>query len=186
MKDERIVSLFWERDETAIAETQNKYGRYLTKIAYGILANFEDSCESVNDTYYKAWASIPPHKPDVLSTYLAKITRQTAIDVFRKRNSQKRCNSEYTLSLSELADCVSGSEDTDQAFEYGLLVETINAFVRSLSPEARHAFLGRYFFMDSIRDVAAYCGASESKMKSLLHRSRQSLKEHLKKEGFFL
>ena len=184
MDDAMIVSLFWERDETAILETEKKYGRYLAKIAYGILADMEDSRESVNDTYYKAWASMPPHRPGILSTFLAKITRQTAIDIFRKRNSQKRRNTEYALSLSELEECVSDGAGPEQEFDYKLLIETINAFLRSLSPQARNIFLRRYFFVDSIRDVARYCDASESNVKVTLHRTRFLLKAQLEKEGF--
>ena len=90
MQDERIVELYWQRDESAIQETEQKYGSYLTKIAYNILSDLEDSKESVNDTYMKAWNSMPPHKPNILSTYLGKITRQVSIDILRKRNSLKR------------------------------------------------------------------------------------------------
>lgn len=107
MKDDVIVSLYWKRDEQAIQVTEKKYGRYLAKIAHNILADWEDSKECVNDTYWKAWNSIPPHKPNMLSTYLGKITRQLAIDIYRKRNSSKRKKSEYTVSVTELEDCLS-------------------------------------------------------------------------------
>ena len=89
MRDEAIVGLYWQRDENAIQETERKYGRYLSKIAYNVLADPEDSKESVNDTYLKAWNSMPPHRPEVLSTYLGKITRQLSIDMFRGRNRKK-------------------------------------------------------------------------------------------------
>ena len=108
MQDEMIVALYWKRDEKAISETERKYGRYLSKIAYNILSDWEDSKETVNDTYLKAWNSMPTHKPGVLSTYLGKITRQLSIDAFRTRNRDKRKHSEYAVSLSELEDCISG------------------------------------------------------------------------------
>ena len=108
MEDEQIVSLYWDRDENAIRETEIKYDRYLTKIAYNILNNTEDSRESVNDTYLAAWDSMPPHKPSILSAYLAKLTRRISIDCFRYRTRDKRMASEYAVSLSELGDCVSG------------------------------------------------------------------------------
>ena len=108
MQDEKIVELYWQRDESAIEETQGKYGRYLGKIAYNILADLEDSQESVNDTYLAAWNSMPPQKPSVLATYLGKITRRISIDIFRRRHREKRQASEYALSLSELEDCVGG------------------------------------------------------------------------------
>ena len=109
MEDEQIVTLYWNRDETAIQETQTKYDRYLTKIACNILADMEDSRESVNDTYLAAWNSIPPQRPSVLSAYLAKLTRRISIDRFRYRTRDKRRDSQYALSLSELDDCVSGA-----------------------------------------------------------------------------
>lgn len=90
MQDTSIVELYWNRDESAIEQTDKKYGHYLTKIAYNILSDYDDSLESVNDTYFKAWNSMPPNKPNLLSTYLGRITRQISIDIFRKRNRKKR------------------------------------------------------------------------------------------------
>ncbi len=186
MKDDKIVALYWQRDETAIWETEKKYGRYLSKIAYGILADIEDSKESVNDTYLKAWNSIPPHRPEVLATYLGKIVRQISIDMFRYRKREKRQASEYAISLSELEECVSGGNTTDQNIDVQLLAETINAYLHKLPSEARNTFVGRYYYMDSIREVASYYGMSESKVKSMLHRTRAGLKAYLKQEGFDL
>ncbi len=184
MEDEKIVSLYWAREESAIRETEIKYDRYLTKIAYNILADREDSRESVNDTYLAAWNSMPPHRPGMLSTYLAKITRRISIDRFRYRTRDKRRESEYSVSLSELGDCVSGGNTTEEIVNVKLLADTIGVFLRLQSQEARNAFIGRYYFLDSIKDVAAYCGMSESKCKTLLHRTRVGLKEYLRKEGF--
>ena len=130
MQDEMIVALYWKRDESAISETERKYGRYLSKIAYNILSDWEDSKETVNDTYLKAWSSMPTHKPSVLSTYLGKITRQLSIDAFRTRNRDKRKHSEYAVSLSELEDCISGSETTEQSIELKLLAEAINTYLQ--------------------------------------------------------
>ena len=107
MQDEMIVALYWKRDESAISETERKYGRYLSKIAYNILSDWEDSKEAVNDTYLKAWKSMPTHKPGVLSTYLGKITRQPSIEAFRTRNRDKRKHSAYIqnqLREDELAN----------------------------------------------------------------------------------
>lgn len=184
MDDIEIVSLYWDRDETAIRETETKYDRYLTKIAYNILADLEDSRESVNDTYMAAWESMPPHRPTVLSAYLAKLTRRISIDRYRYRTRDKRVGSEYAVSLSELSDCVSGGNTTEEIVNVKLLADAIGIYLRLQSPEARTAFLGRYYFLDSIREVARYCGMSESKCKSLLHRTRVGLKEYLRKEGF--
>ena len=184
MEDEKIVSLYWDRDETAIRETEIKYDRYLTKIAYNILADREDSRESVNDTYLAAWNSIPPHRPGVLSAYLAKLTRRISIDRFRYRTRDKRRESEYSVSLSELGDCVSGGNTTEEIVNVKLLADAIGIFLRLQSEEARNAFIGRYYFLDSVKEVAAYCGMSESKCKTLLHRTRLGLKDYLRKEGF--
>lgn len=184
MKDEQIVSLYWDRDEAAIRETETKYDRYLTKIAYNILNDAEDSRESVNDTYLAAWNSMPPHRPSVLSTYLAKLTRRISIDCFRYRTRDKRMASEYAISLSELGDCVSGGNTTEDAVNVKLLADAIGIYLRLQSEEARTAFIGRYYFLDPIKEVADYCGITESKAKTLLHRTRQGLKEYLKKEGY--
>lgn len=184
MEDEKIVSLYWDRDERAIQETEIKYDRYLTKIAYNILNNQEDSRESVNDTYLAAWNSMPPHKPNVLSAYLAKLTRRISIDCFRYRTRDKRLASEYAVSLSELEDCVSGGNTTEEIVNVKLLADAIGIYLRLQSEEARTAFIGRYYFLDPLKEVAAYCGMSESKCKSLLHRTRIGLKDYLEKEGF--
>ncbi|MBQ7001448.1 MAG: RNA polymerase sigma factor [Oscillospiraceae bacterium] len=186
MEDEKIVALYWDRDEGAIRETERKYDRYLTKIAYNILNNLEDSRESVNDTYLAAWDSMPPHKPSVLSAYLAKLTRRISIDCFRYRTRDKRLASEYAVSLTELGECVSGGNTTEELVNVKLLSDAIGIYLRLQSEEARTAFLGRYYFLDSVKEVAAYCGMSESKCKSLLHRTRLGLKDYLTKEGFFL
>lgn len=186
MEDEQIVSLYWSRDEAAIFETDRKYGPYLTKIARNILNDAEDSRESVNDTFYAAWNSIPPQRPAILSTYLGKLTRRISIDMLRKRTRQKRGGSEYILSLSELEGTLSAGNTTEEAMDEKLLGEAISAFLRTLSPEARHTFIGRYYYLDPLAEVARYCGMSQSKAKSLLHRTRLKLRDYLEKEGFAL
>lgn len=184
MEDAQIVSLYWDRDESAIRETETKYGRYLTKIACNILNDVEDSRESVNDTYLAAWDSIPPHRPGILSAYLAKLTRRISIDRFRYRTRDKRMGSEYALSLEELGDCVCGGDTTQEAVNEKLLADAIGIYLRLLPEDARTAFVGRYYFLDPLKEVAAYCGMSESKAKSLLYRTRVGLKEYLQKEGY--
>lgn len=186
MEDEQIVNLYWQREESAIRETERKYDRYLSKIAYNILADREDSRESVNDTYLAAWESMPPHRPSVLSAYLAKLTRRISIDRFRYRTRNKRMGSEYAVSLSELGDCVSGGNTTEEIVNVKLLADAIGIYLRLQSEEARTAFIARYYFLDPIREVAATCGISESKCKTLLHRTRVGLKAYLEKEGFCL
>lgn len=184
MQDDRIVAMYWQRDETAIHETEKKYGRYLLKIANNILFDLEDSKESVNDTYLKAWNSMPPNKPAVLSSYLGKITRQLSIDMVRSKHRVKRQASQYAASLSELEECICSDNTTEQDVDLHLLAEAINTYLGTLSKEARTTFVGRYYYMDSIKEIAAYHGISESKTKSLLYRTRQGLKLYLKQEGF--
>lgn len=186
MQDEKIIELYWQRHESAINETEQKYGPYLTKIAFNILNNIEDSRESVNDTYLKAWNSMPPQKPSILKTYLGKITRQLSIDVFRARNRQKRGSSQYVISLSELEECISSNHSVEQEIELELLGKTINNFICALPEQNRHIFVCRYYFCDSIKDISAFFGMSESKVKSILHRARLTLKNHLESEGFFV
>lgn len=186
MEDEKIVELYWQRSESAIGATEKKYGPYLTKIAYNILANREDSEESVNDTYLHAWNSMPPQKPSLLSAYLAKLTRRASIDIFRRRTRNKRQGSEYALSLEELSDCVSESGSPEEALDVQLLGESINTFLRQQPEQVRNTFIGRYYFLDPVKEVAAYCGMKESAAKSMLYRTRWKLRDYLKEEGFEL
>ena len=184
MEDEAIIRLYWDRDENAIAETDCKYGPYLTRIARNVLDDAEDSREAVNDTYFAAWRTIPPQRPGILSAYLAKLARRIAIDCFRRRTRIKRGGGEYVVSLSELEGTFSAGNTTEETLNAAVLSEAINTFLRKLEPQARTAFVGRYYFMDPLAEVARYCGMSESKAKSMLHRTRQKLKVHLQKEGF--
>lgn len=182
MEDAQIVTLYWDRDERAIGETDKKYGKYLHTIAYNILADREDSQESVNDTYLAAWDSMPPHKPAVLSTYLGKITRRISIDCFRRKNAQKR-GGEYALSLEELEQCV-GRNTTEESVNLQALADAIGNYLETVSLDARRVFIGRYYYLDPVKEIARYCHITESKAKMLLLRTRQGLWEHLQKEGF--
>lgn len=185
MDDEQIVELFWKRDESAIGESEKKFGRYLYKIAYGVLSDPEDAKESVNDAYMRAWNSIPPSKPAVLSTYLGKLTRRSSIDLYRKRECSKRKDSEYSVSLEELEECVSSGNVTESEVDMTLLTEAIDRYLMSLPKRKRLLFVRRYYYFDSLADAASYCGMSVSGAASLLCRMRSGLKNHLKKEGFF-
>lgn len=187
MEDSQIVELYWQRDESAISETSTKYERYLTKVANNILNDVEDSMESVNDTYMHAWNSMPPHRPEMLSTFLAKITRRISIDMFRKRTASKRGGTEYEMSLQELAE--SGFEAGEDSSviddnESEVLGQLISKFLRTLPEDTRNIFIGRYFHNDPLKDICAYYGFSETKVKSLLFRTRNSLRDYLAKEGF--
>jgi len=186
MQDEAIVELYWQRDESAIQATEEKYGHYLLKIAGGFLADPLDREESVSDTYLAAWDSIPPQRPAVLSTYLGKLARRISIDRLRRNTRQKRGGTQYELSLSELAGCMAGGTSPEDAVETKRLAEALNRFLRQLPEQQRHLFIGRYYFMDSLKEAARYCGMSESKAKSLLFRIRCRLRERLMEEGFVI
>ncbi|MBQ4575898.1 MAG: sigma-70 family RNA polymerase sigma factor [Clostridia bacterium] len=186
MNDDAIVALYWQRDESAITVTQEKYNAYLMKIARNILNDTEDSEESVNDTYLAAWESMPPQKPTVLSTYLGKLTRRISISMFRKRNAAKRQGSEFALSISEVEEIMTDHANPEKELEASHLGELLNAFLCSLKPDERNSFIGRYYYMDSLKDVAGYCGMTEGKAKTVLFRTRQKLKEYLTKEGYEL
>ncbi len=189
MQDSEIVKLYWERSELAIEETQKKYDRYLKKIAYNILADEEDSKESVNDTYLAAWNSMPPHRPEILSTYLGKLTRRISIDIFRRNSRSKRKASEYEMSLAELGKDVAvakadNSFEPEEVLDVKLLAGVISTFLRELPEDARNLFIGRYYFLDPLKNVARYCGMTESKAKSMLFRTRNKLREYLREEGY--
>ena len=184
MDDKEIVGLYRQRDEAAIKETETKYSAYLEKIAFNILNNSDDSREVANEAYLAAWKSIPPNNPEKLSTYLGKITRQTAIDVLRKRNSKKRQDSQYILSLSELEECVPEKKSVENELDERQLAAVISTFLRTLNNDMRNAFVCRYYFGDSVSDIAGYLGASQSKIHSILHRVRKALKAYLEKEGY--
>ena len=186
MEDAEIVELYWARNEDAITQTKAKYGAYLNRVAYNILSDLEDSQECVSDTLLAAWRSMPNNRPKNLRTYLGKITRQVSIDLYRRRNRMKRYASEYAISLEELGDSFTDGRTPEDELNARLLTETVNCFLRTLPDEARNTFIGRYYFFDSLQAVARYCGMSENKCKSLLYRTRQSLKSYLQREGFDL
>lgn len=184
MTDQQIVTLFWERSETAIAETDNTYGQYFHYIAFGILGNNEDAKEIVNDTYLKAWNTIPPQRPNHLKAFLGRITRQLAINRLEWNTAQKRDGSQYWVALDELSTCISGTEDGADMAELAALRDTLNCFLHSLPAEARRVFIRRYWHLHSIAEIATDFSISESKVKSMLMRTRGKLKQHLKQEGF--
>ena len=184
MDDDKIIDLYWQRNEMAIMETEKKFGTYLTKIAENILGDHEDSMESVNDTYLSAWRTIPPQKPVYLSAYLAKLTRRISISMLRKHTSQKRKPTEYSISLSELEECIPDGNDPEKETNAKMLVESINCFLKELPDDERNLFLLRYFFANSVRESAKKLGMSDSKAKSMLYRKRIKLKTQLEQEGY--
>ena len=186
MDDKKIVELYWQRNETAIAKTAERYEPYLRSIAVRILGDPSDADECVNDTYNAAWNSIPPHKPAVLSTYLGKLVRRISLKVLRSRSSQKRGGGEVALSLDELTECVPAESCVDDAVEHKELVVLINSFLASLPVTERRIFVLRYWHALPIMSIGKQLGYSKSKVESMLHRTRAKLRKQLEKEGYFL
>lgn len=184
MEDAQIVSLYWARSEEAIAETDAKYGPYLTQISYQILHSREDAGECVNDTYHDAWNAMPPHRPTFLSAFLGKITRRISIDCWRHRQADKRGGGELPLALDELGECVSGQASVEDEAIRREAVATIQRFLDSLPSTERRVFLCRYWYLDSIADIAGRFGFTEGKVKSMLHRTRGKLRIVLEQEGY--
>ncbi len=179
MDEKAIIELYFNRNEQALALTQEKYGKYLGKIAYNILRDEGESDECVNDTLFKAWRSIPPSNPNSLKAYLGRIARNSALDRYKARGRQKRGGDEVTLCLDELGECVSGSESS---YAPGEITAAINAFLRQESPEDRRIFALRYFHTERICDIAKRLGYSEGLIKVRLHRMRERLRTVLMEE----
>lgn len=185
MTDARIVELYWERSERAIEETDHKYGPYCRTIAYNILRSHEDAEESVNDTYLRAWDSMPPEKPGILSAFLGKICRRLSIDRWRRSSAEKRGGGEVPLALEELSYCIpAGSGNPAEEAELRELQWLYERFLLSLPATERRVFLCRYWYMDPISSIALRFGFTESKVTSMLHRTREKFKAVLEKEGF--
>lgn len=183
MEDIQIVDLYFRRSEQALDETAHKYGKYLFSIAYNILCSNRDAEEAVNDTYLGAWHSIPPHRPNRLSTYLGKITRRISLDKWKMMRTQKRGGGEVPLALEELSECIPGNETPQQTIELKELTRCINTFLKTLPETEQRIFVSRYWYLTPIKTIAKQFGFSESKVKSMLSRTRGKLKNHLKKEG---
>lgn len=186
MQDAEIVRLFTERSEDAISASIGKYRGYCMKIALNILGAPEEAEECINRVFLKAWDMIPPHEPNNLSTFLGKITRTTAINMRRDSNAQKRGGGETELLYDELSEIVSGSSNVERDAENRELIAEINAFLKKLSDMKRGIFICRYWYCDSVRDIAAEFMTTENNVSVILNRTRKKLREHLRKRGFDL
>ena len=181
MDDSRIIELFWQRSEQAIAAAAGKYGAMCRGIAGNLLRNDEDAQECVNDTWQGLWDTIPPRRPDPLAAYIAKITRNLAMKRLTHRNAAKR--TALVVSFEELNDCIPSGDSPEQILEGKELSRVIDSFLNTLDPDSRNMFLRRYWFFDSIAQIAAGFGVSQSKVKMRLYRIRNELKEYLAKEA---
>lgn len=186
MDDGQIVDMYLRREERAITHTADKYGVRLRALAQGIVKDSQTAEECENDTYWGAWNAIPPHEPRTyLYAFLARITRNAALNCCRNRNRLKRGGFVAELS-SEMEQCIPAPDDIQCRLEEIELKEAINGFLRSLDVEKRNVFLRRYWYCDSMASIAKRFGVSESKVKTMLSRIRGQLREFLLKEGYIL
>lgn len=183
MEDNKIIELYFSRDESAIRETSEKYGLYLQRIADNILNQIESAQECVNDTYLRTWNSIPPTRPNKFSAFLAKITRNLAIDRLRRDVSDKHGGGQVPICLDELEECIGEKSNIDDQLT---LKTALESFLQKVSSKNRDIFLLRYFYLMPIEEIADRYGMSVGAVKMVLSRVRQKLRKHLEKEGITL
>lgn len=183
MEDSEIYELYWNRNEQAIVATHQKYGSWCRSIAHRILSSLEDTEECVSDTYLAVWNNIPPQRPNIFRAWLGKLTRNLALSRYRKLTAEKRGGGETPLVLEELQACVSGSDTPEQQLGRKEIIRIIEKFLDTQTLEKRNIFIRRYWYMEPIKDIAMVFHMSESKVRSILLRQRQGLKEMLIKEG---
>lgn len=182
LEDHEIIALFLERSEQAVAELERKYGTTVRKTAANILSNRQDVEECANDTWLGVWNSIPPQHPDSLIAYVCKIARNLALWRFHSNTAQKR-NSRYDLVLDELEECIPASVNVETDYEEKELSAAIVRFLDSLSYEDRFCFVRRYWYGDSVSEIADVTGGSSHRISVRLFRTREKLRRYLKKEG---
>lgn len=184
LDDNRIVELYLQRDETAIKQTTEKYGKRLRSLAYGIVNDQQTAEECENDTYMEAWNTIPPHEPrSYLYAFLARITRHISLNCCRARNRLKRSAFICVLSI-EMEQCIPSPNDVECRIDDIALSETLNKFLSTLDKEKRNIFVRRYWYLDSIAAISERFDLSQSKIKTTLFRCRNQLREYLEKEGY--
>ncbi|MBQ4105567.1 MAG: sigma-70 family RNA polymerase sigma factor [Clostridia bacterium] len=186
MEDSKIIDLFWQRDERAIAEIKKKYGNYCYTISHRILKSAEDAEECLNDTYLRAWNTMPPKYPQVLSGYLAMIIRNLSIDKYRKKASFTRGAGQTEIPLSEIEMCIPAQMSIDDEMDAQTLAKIISAFLREINDADRDIFVYRYWYLASVKEISEKYGFSQSKVKTSLHRTRNKLRQRLEKEGVFV
>ena len=176
----------WDRNDQAIRETSEKYGRYCKAIARNILGDEQDAEECVNDTYLNAWNAMPTHWPEQLMAFLGKITRNLSFNRYKHDHAQKRGGDGLVLVLDELTDCVSGMESVEQEIDRRELAAAINSFIAGLSETKRNVFVRRYWYADPIAEIAGEYGMRQGNTAKMLERMRKQLKVYLTERGFEL
>lgn len=184
MEDRDIIDLYWAREESAVAETDKKYGKPCRNLAFRILSSGEDAEECVDDAYMAAWNSIPPKRPENLPAYLISITRNNCLMRLRGQGALKRGGREYTAALDELGELFPSGESVEGSYEAKELAGEIDRFIATLSRDDRLIFVSSYWLAAPVATIAAKLGCSRGRVKSSLFRSRKKLYEKLKTEGF--
>lgn len=184
MEDPQIIALYLSRDEEAVAQTVQKYTAYCRAVAQHILQSPEDAEEALNDTWLAAWNSIPPHEPSCLQTFLGRLTRNISLNKLRAAKTKKRGAAEAQVVFEEIAEWLASGEDVERQVSEQALTEAINTFLGSIPDTERNVFVRRYWYMQPVSEIAAAHGFSESKVKSMLFRTRKKLYTRLKKEGY--
>ena len=183
MEDQEIIELYWARSEQAIAESETKYGAFCRAIAWNILHQEEDAEECVNDTWLRAWNTMPPQRPGILSAFFGRLTRNLSLDRWRYHRAAKRGGPQVEVALEELGDCVPAPGRPEEHLEERETAALISRFLREQPQMDRVLFLRRYWYLDSIADLAQRFSIGESQVKSRLHRTRVRLREALLREG---
>ena len=186
MEDSAIIELYWQRDQGAIQETADKYGAFLGNLAWNILRSHGDAEECVNDTYLRTWNAIPPARPTAFPAWLGRIARNLSLDRWKQSRAQCRGGDGVELLLGELDGCVPAVHGVDTTLEDREIAGLISAFLRRLSRENRVMFPPRYWYGDSLSDIAKRLGCGEGRVKSALFRTRKALRAYLEQEGVCL
>ena len=185
MEDARIIDLFYERSEQAVSELDRKYGAAVRKTAANILRDREDAEECVNDTYLGVWNSVPPHRPEPLGSYVCRIARNIAVSRLRANTAARRSGG-VELVLDELAECIPASVDLEGELEARELLAAIERFLSTLSYDDRFLFVRRYWYADSVKEIAAAVHSRENRVAARLFRLREKLQKFLMKEGLLV
>jgi len=186
LSDESIINMYWDRNETAIKATEDKYGNYLYTISYNILHDRLDSEECLNDTYLTTWNKIPPARPKVFQGFLSKITRDISVDKYRKTRADRRIPSELIVSLDELNECIGGGTPVEPDDAVTEISRVLNGFLKDLPERDRFIFVCRYYYSDSVAYIAKMAKISDKTVYRELQRIRQELRTCLLKEGISL
>ena len=183
MEDNEIIRLFQERDERAIQEAENKYGLFLLRLAKNVTGNAEDARECLNDAWLRAWKHIPPDEPANLRAYLGRIIRNLALNRYEREHAEKRSMA-MTELLDEWEDCLPASSDVEKEIDAKELTKLLNRWLGTLSQEDRRIFVCRYWYGESVKEMARRYGIRPGAMTQRLYRLRLSLRALLTKEGY--